>query len=368
MSTTKYDYLIVGSGLFGAVFANQLTKNGKSCLIIDKRKKLGGNARTDEVEGIHVHSYGPHIFHCNDDKIWNFVNSYSKFNSFVNRPKVCYKGKIYSFPINLMTLYQMWGVKNPEEAQKKIDSVKINIENPSNLEEWILSQVGEEIYQTFVYGYTKKQWGRDPKNLPSFIIKRLPIRLNFDDNYYTDKYQGIPIGGYTKMIENIIGDVPVELEVDFLSDRDYLSKKANKVVYTGMIDRYFDDCYGSLEYRGLKFETDILDCKDYQGNALINFTEENIPYTRICEHKHFDFGRQDKTVVTKEYPSNWKPGDEAYYPVNDEKNNNIYSMYKNLCLKENNVIFGGRLADYKYYDMHQVIGSALVRSKVEIEK
>jgi UDP-galactopyranose mutase len=368
MSTTKYDYLIVGSGLFGAVFANQLTKNGKSCLIIDKRKKLGGNARTDEVEGIHVHSYGPHIFHCNDDRIWNFVNSHSKFNSFVNRPKVYYKGKIYSFPINLMTLYQMWGVKNPEEAQKKIDSVKINIDNPSNLEEWILSQVGEEIYQTFVYGYTKKQWGRDPKNLPSFIIKRLPIRLNFDDNYYTDKYQGIPIGGYTKMIENIIGDVPVELEVDFLSDREYLSKKANKVVYTGMIDRYFDDCYGSLEYRGLKFETDILDCKDYQGNALINFTEENIPYTRICEHKHFDFGKQDKTVVTKEYPSSWKPGDEAYYPVNDEKNNNVYSMYKKLSLQEQNTIFGGRLADYKYYDMHQVIGSALVRSKAEIEK
>lgn len=359
----KYDYIIVGSGLFGSIFASQLKAIGKKCLIIEKRKKIGGNVRTDEIDGIHVHSYGPHIFHCNSKKIWDYVNGHCEFNSFVNRPKVSYKDRIYSFPINLMTLYQIWGVKNPQEAQKKLDSVRVKIENPSNLEEWILSQVGEEIYHTFIYGYTKKQWGKDPKELPSFIIKRLPIRLNYDDNYFMDRYQGIPIGGYTKMMESIIGDIPVETGVDFLDDRDYWFKKADRIVYTGMIDSYFENQFGSLEYRGLSFETESLDVDDYQGNAIVNFTEESVPYTRICEHKHFEFGAHKRTVITREYPKNWNPGDEAYYPINDDKNNETFALYKNISLLEKNVIFGGRLADYKYYDMHQVIGSALVRSE-----
>jgi UDP-galactopyranose mutase len=364
----KYDYLIVGSGLFGSICAQQLTKAGKKCLIIDKRNKLGGNVRTDEVENIHVHSYGPHIFHCNDLKIWKYVNSYANFNCFVNRPKVNYNEKIYSFPINLFTMYQLWGTKTPQEAEKKLNEVRVKISNPKNLEEWILSQVGEEIYQTFVYGYTKKQWGKSPNELPSFIIKRLPIRLNYDDNYYTSKYQGIPIGGYTTMMENIIKDIAIELNVDFLKDRSYLESKANKIIYTGMIDEFFDYSLGELEYRGLDFKHEVLDIPDYQGNALVNYTNFEIPYTRICEHKHFEFGNQPKTVITKEYPKAWKRGEEAYYPINDEKNNLMFSKYKELGISEKKYLFGGRLADYKYYDMHQVIGSALVRSQVELEQ
>lgn len=363
----KYDYLIVGSGLFGSICAQQLTKAGKKCLIIDKRNKLGGNVRTDEVESIHVHSYGPHIFHCNDLKIWKYVNSYANFNSFVNRPKVNYNKKIYSFPINLFTMYQLWGTKTPQEAEKKLNEVRVKILNPKNLEEWILSQVGEEIYQTFVYGYTKKQWGKSPNELPSFIIKRLPIRLNYDDNYYTSKYQGIPIGGYTQMIENIIEDIDIELNVDFLNDRSYLENKADKIVYTGMIDEFFQYSCGELEYRGLHFEHEVLNIPDYQGNAIVNYTNFEVPYTRICEHKHFEFGNQPKTVITKEYPKTWKRGEDAYYPINDDKNNDTFAQYKTLASNNKKYIFGGRLADYKYYDMHQVIGSALVRSAAEIK-
>lgn len=362
-----YDYLIVGSGLFGSIFAQKLTLAGKKCLIIDKRSKLGGNVRTDEIEGIHVHSYGPHIFHCNDERIWKYVNNHAKFNSFVNRPKVNYNGKIYSFPINLLTMYQLWGTKTPQEAEKKLNEVKVKIDNPKNLEEWILSQVGEEIYQIFVYGYTKKQWGKSPNELPAFIIKRLPIRLNYDDNYYTSTYQGIPVGGYTKMIENIITGIDIELGVDFFKDRSYLESKVKKIVYTGMLDEFFDYCYGELEYRGLEFKHEVLDIKDYQGNALINYTNFDVPYTRICEHKHFEFGNQPKTVITKEYPKAWKRGEEAYYPINDEKNNLMFSKYKELGMSEKKYLFGGRLADYKYYDMHQIIGSALVRSENEIK-
>lgn len=363
----KYDYVIVGSGLFGAIFARQMTDAGAKCLVLDKRKHIGGNCYTSNDNGIHVHEYGPHIFHTNSDVVWNYMNRWTKFNNYVNRPKVLYKNKLYSFPINLFTLYQLWGVKTPQEADKKLQEVKLNIQNPSNLEEWILTQVGEEIYYTFIYGYTKKQWGKEPKELPSFIIKRLPIRLNFDDNYYEDKYQGIPIGGYTSIFEKLLKDIPVETGIDYLLDREKINGMGRKVVYTGPIDEFFNYEHGILEWRSLKFEKETLQIPDYQGNAIINYTEENIPYTRICEHKHFDLQNQKHTVITKEYPQNWDKTKEKYYPVNDEKNNTIYQSYKKQ-IDDNKYIFGGRLADYKYYDMHQVVGSALVRSDSEIDK
>jgi len=364
----KYDYVIVGSGLFGAITARELTDSGKSCLIIDKRNKIGGNVRTDEVEGINVHTYGPHIFHCNDEKIWNYVNRFANFNSFINRPKVNYNENIFSFPINLFTLYQLWGIKTPEDARKKLNSVIIKNDNPKNLEEWILSQVGEEIYNTFIYGYTKKQWGTEPRNLPASIIKRLPIRMNYEDNYYTSKYQGIPIGGYTKLMQNILKDIPVELNADYLKDRNYFDSLGNKIIYTGMIDEFFNYSHGELEYRSLEFKHEQHNLNDYQGNAIVNYTSYDVPYTRICEHKHFENTENNTlTVITKEYPKKWERGQEAYYPINDEKNNIKYLNYKNLIIKENKkYIFGGRLADYKYYDMHQVIGSALVKAKKEI--
>jgi UDP-galactopyranose mutase len=341
-----------------------MTDRGAKCLVVDKRNHIGGNCYTKDVGGINVHEYGPHIFHTNSDKVWEYVNKFSKFNHYVNRPKVYYKGELYSFPINLFTLYQLWGVKTPDEAKKKLNDVKIKIENPQNLEEWILSQIGEEIYQKFVYGYTKKQWGRDPKYLPSFIIKRLPIRMTFDDNYYEDKYQGIPIGGYTKIFEKLLEGIDIETGVDYLNDRDHLEKKAKKIVYTGPIDEFFGCDEGRLEWRSLRFEHETFQCADYQGNALINYTEEAIPYTRICEHKHFEFGKQDHTVITKEYPQVWDASKEKFYPVNDDKNNELFSIYK-ARINTDRYVFGGRLADYKYYDMHQVVGSALVRSEKE---
>lgn len=361
----KYDYLIVGSGLFGSIFASELTKQGAKCLIIDKRSHIGGNCYTTENEGIHVHEYGPHIFHTNNKQIWDYVNSISEFNNFVNRPKVNYKNKLYSFPLNLMTLYQLWGVQTPSEARKKLNEVKVNIENPKNLEEWCLSQVGEEIYQTFIYGYTRKQWGRHPNELPSFIIKRLPIRLNFDDNYYEDKYQGIPIGGYTQIFKNLLKDIPIELNCDYLSDKDKFDSMAKRVVYTGPIDEFFNYEDGMLEWRSLSFIKERHDVEDYQGVAAVNYTEYEVPYTRICEHKHFDSVKTKHTIITKEYPQAWDKTKEKYYPVNNEKNNNLYMTYKNK-IDTGKYIFGGRLADYKYYDMHQVIGSALARSKKEL--
>jgi UDP-galactopyranose mutase len=360
------DYLFVGAGLYSAVVARELTDAGKKCLILDRRPHIGGNVYTKNIEGINVHEYGPHIFHCNDDDIWAYVNKFTKFNHYVNRPKVRYKGKLYSFPINLFTLYQMWGVETPDEAFRKLESVKVKIENPQNLEEWILSQVGSEIYHTFVYGYTKKQWGKHPKDLPSSIIRRLPIRLNFDDNYFTDKYQGIPIGGYTQMVSNMLLGIPVILNEDFLKNRSYWESRSKKIIYTGAIDEFFEYQLGELEYRGLEFKQHVLDMKDFQGNALINYTEESVPYTRICEHKHFEFGKQDKTVITKEYPKEWKRGDEAYYPINDEKNHHLFTNYCLLANKESKYLFGGRLGSYKYYDMHQVIASALLRAKIEL--
>lgn len=363
----KYDYLIVGSGLFGSIFASQMTKAGARCLVIDKRPHIGGNCHTTNRGGIHVHDYGPHIFHTNNKPIWDYMNSLAEFNSFVNRPKVKYQNKIYSFPINLLTMYQLWGIQTPKEAIKKLNDVKIAIDNPKNLEEWCLSQVGEEIYNTFIYGYTRKQWGRHPNELPSFIIKRLPIRLNFDDNYYEDKYQGIPIGGYTQIFEKLLKNIPTEVGVDYFADRDRLDALADKIVYTGAIDEYFNYEHGTLEWRSLRFEHEELNIPDYQGTAAVNYTDFDIPYTRICEHKHFEYGKQDFTVITKEYPQNWDKSKEKYYPINDEKNNELYQKYKSK-IDTTRYIFGGRLADYKYYDMHQVVGSALVRSECEINK
>lgn len=362
----KADYLFVGAGLYSAVLARELSNVGKKCLIIDRRPHIGGNVYTENISGINVHKYGPHIFHCNDDKIWAYVNKFAKFNNYVNRPKVRYKGEIYSFPINLFTLYQLWGVKTPSEALQKLNSVKVKIQNPSNLEEWILSEVGEEVYQTFVYGYTKKQWGRHPNELPASIIRRLPIRLTFDDNYFTDKYQGIPIGGYTQMISNMIGETPVATGEDFLKDVAYWEKQADRIIYTGAIDEFFNYSEGALEYRGLDFKTEVLGINDFQGNAIVNYTEESVPYTRICEHKHFEFGTQDNTVITKEYPKQWKKGEEAYYPVNDDKNNLLFSKYQSLASKYKKYSFGGRLGSYKYYDMHQVIGASLAFAQREL--
>jgi len=361
----KYDFLIVGCGLFGVTFAQQAKEKGKRSLIIDSRNHIGGNVYTENKDGINIHTYGAHIFHTNNDEIWNYINKFTKFNHFVNRPKVNYKDKIYSFPINLFTLYQLWGVKNPEEAKIKLESVKVKIQEPKNLEEWILSQVGEEIYYTFIYGYTKKQWNKEPKDLPSFIIKRLPIRLNFDDNYFFDKYQGIPIGGYTKIIENMTEGIEVILNENYFDRRDYWDQKAKKIIFTGKIDEFYNYKYGELEYRSLKFEEIRLDIKDYQGNSCVNYTDENIPYTRIIEHKHFEFGQQDLTYITKEYPANYiKELNTPYYPINNDVNNDLYKKYRQMSEKENNILFGGRLAEYRYYDMHQIIGSALQKSKI----
>jgi UDP-galactopyranose mutase len=368
-SDFKYDFLIVGAGLFGSTFAQQAKEMGKTCLIIDKRDHTAGNAYTEKVEGINVHKYGPHIFHTSDETVWNYVNRFAEFNSYVNRPKVNYKGKIYSFPINLLTLYQMFGVKTPEEARNLLEGLKTDNKTPKNLEEWILSEVGEEIYRTFVYGYTKKQWGREPRELPASIIRRLPIRLTFDDNYYRDKYQGIPIGGYTQMIEKMQEGIEVRLGVDFFADRERFESLAERIVFTGPIDEFFDHQHGELEYRSLRFETQILPIEDFQGNALINYTEEEIPFTRICEHKHFEFAKSESTVITREYPQAWSPGKEKFYPVNDEENNSRYLLYRKMA--EDlfpKYIFGGRLAEYKYYDMHQVIGSALSKVRKIIGK
>lgn len=354
-----YDYVIVGSGLFGSVFAERAKKNGKKCLIVEKRNHIGGNCFTENINGINVHKYGIHVFHTSSETIWNYINTFSKFNHFVNRPKVSYGNKIYSFPINLMTLNQLWGINTPSEAIKKINEVKINIKNPCNLEEWALSQIGEELYNIFIYGYTKKQWKREPSQLPSFIIKRIPIRLTWDDNYYEDCYQGIPIDGYTKIFEKMLDGIEIKTEVDFFSDKELLKRISKKIVYSGKIDEYFDYKYGELEYRSLRFENELLETNDYQGNAQINYTDENVPFTRLIEHKHFEFKKTSNTIITKEYPIDWNRNEIPYYPINDEKNNSIYELYNTLKINESNVIFGGRLSSYKYYDMHQVIAESL---------
>lgn len=358
-----YNYLIVGSGLFGSIFARELSDKGFKCLVIDKRDHIGGNCFTEKIEDINVHKYGPHIFHTSDEGVWNYINKYAKFNHFVNRPKVNYKGNIYSFPINLMTLYQIYKVTTPEQAKLILNGIRYDIPTPKNLEDWVLSQVGKEIYEIFIKGYTTKQWGREPKYLPTSIIKRLPIRMNYDDNYFFDKYQGIPIGGYTEIFKKLLDGIEVKLGVDYFDDKTYWDSLATKIIYTGPIDQYYNFIFGKLEYRSLEFKSRILDQKDFQGNAVVNYTDLETEYTRIIEHKHFEFGDQRKTVITEEYP---RSNGEPYYPVNNDENNLIYNQYKKLMDKEDNIIFGGRLADYRYYDMHQVIASALKRVKDEI--
>lgn len=362
---SQYDYLIVGSGLFGAVYAHEAKKKGKKCLVIDKRNHQGGNVYCEQVEGINVHKYGAHIFHTNDKEIWDYVNQFVEFNRYTNSPVAFYKDEVYNLPFNMNTFQQLWGVRTPEEAQNKIEEqVKASgIKDPKNLEEQAISLVGIDIYEKLIKGYTEKQWGRKATELPAFIIKRLPVRFTYDNNYFNDKYQGIPIGGYNKLIEGLLDGIEVRLEVDFFAQREEFTKIADKIVFTGKIDEFYNNQFGSLEYRSLKFETKTLDQANFQGNAVINYTESKIPYTRIIEHKHFEFGTQKKTVITYEYPDEWSLGKESYYPVNDDKNNAIYNQYKSLSEKDKNVIFGGRLAEYKYYDMHQIIGSALKKSK-----
>jgi UDP-galactopyranose mutase len=357
-----YDYLIVGCGLFGTVFARQMTDAGYKCLVIDKRAHVGGNVYTENIEGINVHKYGAHIFHTNDQEIWEYVNRFATFNNYRHKVFVNYCDKVFSFPINLMTLNQLWGTNSPEEAIGILEKKRIHHAAPANLEEWILSQVGQELYETFIKGYTQKQWGRDPKLLPASIIKRIPIRSSFSDFYFDDRFQGIPIGGYTALVENMLEGIEVRTGVDFFKHRAELESSAPNIVFSGKIDEFFDYKLGVLEYRSLDFDTSIIDRPDFQGTSVMNYTEEKIPFTRILEHKHFEFGKQDVTVITKEYPSEWQSGKEPYYPINDIKNNGLYKEYKNLADEHPNYIFGGRLAEYKYYDMHQVVGSALAKS------
>jgi len=352
------DVLIVGSGMFGAVFARQCLDAGKSVRVLERRDHVAGNCYTKNVDGIEQHVYGPHIFHTNSPKIWDYVQQFGRFNSFVNRPKVNYHSKLYSFPINLFTLYQLWNVSTPEEAREALDKVRVPIAEPKNLEEWALSQVGEELYQTFIYGYTKKQWMREPRELPASIIKRLPIRLNFDDNYFTDRYQGIPEAGYTALLGNMLVGARIELGVDYLFARDYWDAQAKTVVFTGCLDEFYGYRYGHLDYRTLRFETVRENIVDYQGNAVINYTGRE-PYTRVVEHKHFSGAQTPHTLVTREYPEVWQPGSVPYYPVNDDKNSALYARYAAVARQETKYIFGGRLAEFRYYDMHQVIGSAL---------
>ena len=361
-----YDYLVVGSGLYGAIFACEANKKGKKVLVIDKRPNIGGNIYTEKIEGINVHKYGAHIFHTNNKKVWEYANKYATFNRFTNSPVANYKGELFSLPFNMYTFNKMWGVVTPEEAMAKIEEQRKEIKGePTNLEEQAISLVGRDIYEKLIKGYTEKQWGRDCKDLPSFIIKRLPVRLTFDNNYFNALYQGIPVGGYTKMIENMLDGIEVRLNVDYLENKEELDKLAEKVVYTGPIDAYFDYKLGYLEYRSVRFENELLDKPNFQGNAAVNYTDRETPWTRIIEHKWFEFGKDEegndlpKTYISREFSSEWKPGDEPYYPVNDEKNSNLYAEYKELAAKEEKVIFGGRLGEYKYYDMDATVASVL---------
>lgn len=371
----QYDYLIVGAGLYGAVFAQQAVKKGKKILVIDKRPNIAGNVYTEDIEKIHVHKYGAHIFHTNNKKVWNYITQFAEFNRFTNSPVANYKGELYSLPFNMYTFNKMWGVITPEEAQAKIEEQKkeAGITEPKNLEEQAISLVGTDIYEKLIKGYTQKQWGRPCTELPSFIIKRLPVRLTFDNNYFNALYQGIPVGGYTKMVANMLGDVEVRLDTDYFEHKEELDQLADKVVYTGAVDAYFDYKLGELEYRSVRFETEVLDKPNFQGNAAVNYTDAQTPWTRIIEHKWFEFGKDDegndipKTVISREYSSEWKPGDEPYYPVNDEKNGKLYEEYKKLADREENVIFGGRLGEYKYYDMDAVIAAALEMCEKELE-
>lgn len=369
----KYDYLVVGAGLYGAVFAHEAKQKGKSVLVIDKRPHIAGNVYSKQVEGIHVHQYGAHIFHTNNRKVWQYITKFAEFNRFTNSPVANYKGELYSLPFNMYTFNKMWGVTTPEEATQKIEEQRREIVGePKNLEEQAIFLVGRDIYEKLIKGYTEKQWGRDCKELPAFIIKRLPVRLTFDNNYFNALYQGIPIGGYTKMVEQMLADIEVRLNEDYLGKKAEYDAMAERIVYTGAIDAYFDYRLGNLEYRSVRFENETLDIPNYQGNAAVNYTDRETPWTRIIEHKWFEFGKDEngndlpKTVISKEYSSEWKPGDEPYYPVNDEKNGALYQAYKELADQESNVIFGGRLGEYKYYDMDAVIAAALDMCEKEL--
>lgn len=357
----SYDYLIIGAGLFGSIFAYEATKRGKKCLVLEKRNHIGGNCYTENVEGINVHKYGAHIFHTSNKKVWDYVQQFVTFNRFTNSPVAVYKDELYSLPFNMLTFNQMWGVITPEQAQAKIQEqiAQENITEPKNLEEQAISLVGRDVYEKLIKGYTEKQWGRPCTELPPFIIKRLPVRYTYDNNYFNDIYQGIPIGGYTAIFEKMLEGIEVHLNTDFFANKAEFEQMAKNIVFTGMIDEYFDFQFGRLEYRSLKFDTKIVDKPNYQGNAVVNYTESEVPFTRIIEHKHFEFGTQEKTVVTHEYSTEYQEGDEPYYPINDQRNNELYAKYKALAEQKSNIIFGGRLAQYKYFDMHNIIAEAL---------
>ena len=358
----KYDYLIVGAGLYGAVFAHEAKKKGKTCLVIDKRDHIAGNIYCEEIEGINVHKYGAHIFHTSNKKIWEYINQFAEFNNYINSPIAVYKDELYNLPFNMNTFSKMWNIRTPQEAKEKIAEqvAETGITEPKNLEEQGLSLVGKDVFEKLVKGYTEKQWGRDCKDLPAFIIKRLPVRFTYDNNYFNDRFQGIPMGGYTKIVEKMLDGIDVKTNTDYFSFIKENPDIAEKIVFTGMIDEYFDYKLGALEYRSVRFETEVLNTDNYQGNAVVNYTEREVPYTRIIEHKHFEFGTQEKTVISREYSSEWKVGMEPYYPVNNQTNNTLYKQYAKLAAAEPQVIFGGRLGQYRYYDMHQVIHAALV--------
>ncbi len=364
----KYDYLVVGAGLFGAVFAHEAKKKGKTVLVVEKRDHIAGNIYCQEIHGIQVHKYGAHIFHTSDKKVWEYVNQFAEFNNYINAPVARYKNELYNLPFNMNTFSRMWGIATPKEAQDIIAGqiADLHIEEPKNLEEQALSLVGRDVYEKLIKGYTEKQWGRDCSELPSFIIKRLPLRFTYDNNYFNDRFQGIPIGGYTKIAEKLLEGILVRLNTDYLEHRQELDQLAGKIIYTGMIDRFYDYSLGVLEYRSVRFETQELEMENYQGNAVVNYTEREVPYTRIIEHKHFEFGKQPTTIISREYSSEWKKGDEPYYPVNNEKNTALYEKYRGLADKENRVIFGGRLGSYKYYDMDKVIAAALALCEQEL--
>ena len=365
-----YDYLIVGSGLFGSIFAYEANKIGKKCLVIDKRNHIGGNIYCKEIEGINVHEYGAHIFHTSNKEVWNYINNFAEFNRYTNSPVAIYKDELYNLPFNMNTFNKLWGVKTPAEAKAKINEqlAETKITEPKNLEEQAIKLIGKDIYEKLIKGYTEKQWGTRATELPAFIINRLPVRFTYDNNYFNDTYQGIPIGGYTKIIERMLEGIEVRLETDFFKNRKEFEEIADKIVFTGMIDEFYNYEFGTLEYRSLRFEHEILNEENHQGNAVVNYTEYEIPYTRIIEHKHFEYGNQPKTIITREYPATWKKGDEPYYPINNERNNTMYGKYKELADKESNIIFGGRLAQYKYYDMHHVIEQALNTVKKELKE
>ena len=363
-----YDYLIVGSGLFGSIFAYEANKKGKKCLVVEKRNHIGGNIYTENIDGINVHKYGAHIFHTSNQEVWNYINQFAEFNRFTNSPVAIYKDELYNMPFNMNTFNKLWGVKTPAEAKAKIEAEKqeAGIAEPQNLEEQAISLVGKTIYKKLVKGYTEKQWGRKATELPSFIIKRLPVRFTYDNNYFNDLYQGIPIGGYTKIIEKMLNGIEIKLNCDYFEHKEELDELAKKTVFTGPIDQFYNYCFGELEYRSVRFETEILDIENYQGNAVVNYTDYEVPYTRIIEHKHFEFGKQPKTVISREYSDRWTREKEPYYPINNDINNSLYTKYKELSNKDNKVIFGGRLGQYKYYDMDKVIEEALKCAREEL--